>query len=81
MVAYEFYRQKANGCHLIGILPERRKNPQRITEKSIMEWVKRLLDDYEDFSNIFFVKVMFSGFEDEKGTEEIDCLLAYRGKT
>ncbi len=78
MVAYEFYRfDKANGCHLIGILPERRKNPERISEESVMGWVKKLLDDHEDFSKIFFVKVTFNGFEDEKGTEETDCFSAY----
>ena len=39
MVAYEFY---FNDGHeedsLIGILPERRKNRRRITQKSIMKW-------------------------------------------
>ncbi len=78
MVAYEFYRlDKARGCYLIGILPERRKNPERITEESIMGWVKKLLGDHEDLSNTFFIKVAFNGFEDEKGTEETDCFLAY----
>ncbi len=78
MDAYEFYRlDKANGCHLIGILPERRKNPERITEESIMGWVKKLLSDSEELKNIFFIRVTFNGFEDEKGAEEPDGFLAY----
>lgn len=81
MVAYEFYRRdKINGCHLIGILPERRKNPERITEESIMGWMKKLLGDDKDLSNIFFVEVTFSGFEDEKETEESYCFSVYPGK-
>ncbi|OGP72136.1 MAG: hypothetical protein A2W09_02680 [Deltaproteobacteria bacterium RBG_16_50_11] len=73
MVAYEFYRvDKAKGSHLIGILPERRENSNRITEESAIEWVKNLLGDGEDLSNIFFVKVTFSGFEEERGREDPD---------
>jgi len=71
MVAYEFYCQKADGCHLIGILPERRKDPERITEKSIMKWVKMLLGDSGDLGNIFFIKVTFNGIEEEKRAEEL----------
>jgi hypothetical protein len=37
MVAYEFYLcDPAKGHELIGILPERRKNSEIITHKSIM---------------------------------------------
>ena len=71
MVAYEFYRQKPNGCHLIGILPERRKDPERITEESIMNWVRILLGDRGDLRNIFFVKIPFIGFEDEQESQTV----------
>ena len=44
MVAYEFYwRDKVGVSHLVGILPERRKDPNRITNESIMNWVKKLM--------------------------------------
>jgi len=37
MVAYEFYlRNSTEGYQHIGTLPERRMNPARITEKSVM---------------------------------------------
>ena len=71
MVAYEFYRQKPNGCHLIGILPERRKDLERITEESIMNWVRILLGDGADLRNIFFIKVTFNGFGDEQESQTV----------
>jgi hypothetical protein len=44
MVAYEFYLNDSEGNkRLIGILPERRKDPMRITQESILRWGKMLL--------------------------------------
>ena len=58
MVAYEFYLPDEIGKeHLIGILPERRKNQKRITNKSILNWVKKILGDVGDIKNICFAKV------------------------
>ena len=58
MVAYEFYwLDPIKGSELIGILPERRKNPIRITWKSVMKWGKMLLDDNADKKSIFFKQV------------------------
>jgi hypothetical protein len=60
MVAYEFYwREKGKNDHLIGILPERRRNPERITEESIMKWVRMVLGDITDFNynKIYFIQI------------------------
>ncbi len=39
MIVYKFYlRDAINGDIFLGALPERRKNPQRITEESIINW-------------------------------------------
>lgn len=58
MVAYEFYRHdKVKENELIGILPERRINPERIDQESIMNWVKMVFGDTEDIDNIFFIQV------------------------
>jgi hypothetical protein len=57
MIAYEFYYHDAKGDILIGILPERRKDPKRVTKKSVMNWVKNVLGDNEDIKNIYFVQV------------------------
>jgi hypothetical protein len=58
MVAYEFYwRDSTKGFELIGILPERRKDPKRISQASIMNWGKMILGEYVDENDIFFIKV------------------------
>ena len=58
MIAYEFYcRDDGNGDRLVGILPERRRNPGRITEDSIMKWIRKVLDDQYDIRRVFFARV------------------------
>jgi hypothetical protein len=58
MVAYEFYSPDETGKeHLIGILPERRKNLKRISNKSILNWAERILGNEGDVKNIYFTKV------------------------
>ncbi len=58
MIAYEVYRRVVCGeDRLIGVLPERRKDPERITSESIMNWAKLLAP--EDFFNrrVYFIRV------------------------
>ena len=56
MVAYEFYwRDEIGDIHLIGILPERRRDPIRITHESILNWVEKVTG--YGVNNIFFTKV------------------------
>jgi len=61
MVAYEFYFRNGKGeDHLIGILPERRHNPERITQESIMQWigqVGQLIDRTMDLNKVYFIRV------------------------
>jgi hypothetical protein len=58
MTAYEFYwRDEENRAHLIGILAERRKNPERVSRESVMNWVKKVLGDEVGINNVFFVQV------------------------
>lgn len=58
MVAYTFYwideREKV---HFIGLLPERRRNPERITKESVMNFGKTILDDYIASDKMFFIRV------------------------
>jgi hypothetical protein len=52
--AYEFYWRHSYGKdHLIGILPERRKDPKRITDKLIMNWEREISGEIIDFYDIF----------------------------
>jgi hypothetical protein len=64
MVAYEFYwRDEIGDAHLVGILPERRRDPNRITEESIMNWVKKIIGDGIKINDIFFSKVTINEFQ------------------
>jgi len=63
MVAYEFYWLDEIGeTHLVGILPERRKDPNRITRESIMNWVKKIIGNGIKVNEIFFSKVTINEF-------------------
>ena len=43
MAGYKFYyRDEKGNSHLVGILPERRRNPGRITPQSILDWWKKV---------------------------------------
>jgi hypothetical protein len=58
MVAYEFYRHDETGKErFIGILPERRKNPERITKESALNWRWKVIGDQSDVNDIYFVQV------------------------
>ncbi len=58
MIAYEFYWLNGEEKeHLIGILPERRKNPDRITEESVLNWGWKVMGNHSDVKEIYFVKV------------------------
>jgi hypothetical protein len=65
MVAYELFSyDEKNGYEFIGILPERRKNPERITKESVLNWGRMILGDNADGKKIFFKSV---GIDDITG--------------
>ena len=58
MVAYKLYvYDKLKGYELIGILPERRKDPKRITKESVLKWGRMVLGDCADNDNIIFTQI------------------------
>lgn len=58
MVAYKFYWfDPIKGYQLIGTLPERRKNPSRITQASIMNWGEKFFGKKFGSKDIFFFQV------------------------
>ena len=62
MDAYEFYwRDSIKGYQLIGVLPERRRTPARITQKSIMNWGKNFFGNKLDINEILFIEVTIDG--------------------
>jgi hypothetical protein len=58
MVAYAFYMfEEIEKVHFIGLLPERRKNPERITQESISNFVRTFLGNEADIDNLFFIEI------------------------
>jgi hypothetical protein len=58
MTAYEIYCRNEKGDeHFIGILPERRKDPKRITKESVLNWGWKVIGDSSDVKDIYFVSV------------------------
>lgn len=58
MTAYEFYWKDQEGReHFIGILPERRKKPERITEESIKNWGRIVAGEWAAINNFYFIQV------------------------
>ena len=61
MVVYEFYwRDPIKGYQLIGTLPERRKNPSRMAQASIMNWGEKFFSKKLSIEDIFFIQVTIS---------------------
>ena len=58
MIAYEFYSvDDEEEFHLLGVLPERRKDPLRITQGSILNWGKLVVGENVDLSGFYFIQV------------------------
>jgi hypothetical protein len=58
MVAYEYYcRNDMRGYELLGVLPERRKDVDRVTPKSIIGLGKKFWGDNVEMDNILFIRI------------------------
>ena len=59
MTAYEFHWRDEDGDNLIGILPERRQSQERITEQSVISWLRMVVGDTLGlhFDKIYFIRV------------------------
>ena len=62
MVSYKFYwRDPVIGYQLIGMLPERRRNPNRITEESVLNWGKTNFGNNLNPEDMFFIDAEING--------------------
>ena len=62
MIGYELYwRDPIKGYQLIGVLPERRRNPKRITEESILNWGKKYFGKDLNLNEMFYLEVKING--------------------
>ena len=58
MVVYKLYKHdQEEKPHLIGILPERRKDRERITEESILNWGKEVTGEKSDINDLYFIQM------------------------
>jgi len=63
MVAYEFYwLDPKGGYQIIGVLPERRKNSKRITQKSVMSWAEIFFGENLSAKDIYFIQVTINEY-------------------
>jgi hypothetical protein len=63
MIAYEFYwLDPQGGYQIIGVLPERRKDSNRITQKSVMSWAEIFFGDNLDAKDIYFIQVTINEY-------------------
>ena len=62
MIGYELYwHDPIKGYQLMGVLPERRKNPNRITEESVLNWGKEYFSKNLNLNEMFFLEVEING--------------------
>jgi len=58
VIAYEFYFHDAlNGYQFLGILPERRKDPRRITKESIRKLGRKIIGGATESKELFITRV------------------------
>ena len=66
ITAYEFYCCDESGeLHLMGVLPERRSDQERVTDESIINWAKSLLGDESGVNNISYSTIKLEKSENE----------------
>ena len=67
MVAYKFYLRDAtrNCFEHVGVLPERRMNPERITDGSIINWGRKYFGKDVRDKDVFLVETVLK--DSEKG--------------
>ncbi len=62
MTGYEIYCWRdPKGYELIGVLPERRKDPQRITKESVLNWGQKYFAIQLDPDDMYFMEVEING--------------------
>jgi hypothetical protein len=73
MIGYAFYCiDEKDKARFIGLLPERRKDPERITKESVMNFGRTIAGNIADVDKIFFLRVTL-----DESTGEVSWL----GKT
>ncbi len=58
MTTYSFYwLEEIDKVHFVGLLSERRKNPERITQQSISNFARTVVGNEMDVRSLFFLEM------------------------
>ena len=72
MLVYELYAfNKTKGYELIGVVPERRNNPQRVTKESILNWGQKYLGIHLNLGDMYRIGVKTNVEPTHPGTKTI----------
>ena len=72
MLTYQFYCLGEDGKdHLIAILPERRRHPERISDRSITNWAREMIGNGCHGRRIHFVQVNHMAMESRNASTHI----------
>jgi hypothetical protein len=67
MIVYRFYLcDVIKGDIFLGALPERRRNPKRTTDESIINWGRTHFGKNSKDEDIFFIRTVMEGREKPK---------------
>ena len=62
MIGYELnWCDSIKGYQLIGVLPERRRNPKRITKESVLNWGEKYFGNNLNLNDVFFIEGAING--------------------
>ena len=74
MVAYEFYWLDSTGQYqVVGVLPERRKDPERVTQESIMNWGINFFAKDLIIKAMFFIQVTIDPHGSNFSADSVLC--------
>jgi len=81
MVGYGLYcRRDAKGYDLIGVLPERRNNLQRVTKESILNWGQKYFGIHMNLGDMYLIEVKIDVEAIRPGSKELYLYNLLRGR-
>ena len=81
MLVYELYAfNKTKGCELIGLLPERRNNLQRVTKESILNWGEKYFGIHLNLAGLYLIEVKKNMDAIRSGTKELYLYNLMKGR-
>ena len=80
MVGYELYCWRdPKGYELIGVLPERRNNAQRVTKESVLNWGQRYFGIHLNLGDMYLIEVEINKEAIRPGIKKVNRYNLTRG--